>query len=85
MRAEIQHVTITPFEEYAVVVHIHDGEECQIYRVNWAYAIGQCKYGINDKGDPRRALGLALQDLGRSLELSHLHPLVLTQQTENRR
>ncbi len=69
MRADTSTIIIKPFEVFDIIVEVTDGDDYQIYRVQWR--------NDNDNDDPRRALGKALQELGRSLELSHGHKLVM--------
>ena len=71
MRADIRTVIIEPFEVFDVIVEIADGDDYQIYRVQWRYTESEAYCRDSDGGDPRRALGKALQELGRSLEMSH--------------
>lgn len=76
MRADIRMVTMDPWKSYEIVVEITDGDESQIYRREWSYADGEGRYGVDDEGDPRRAMGQALEELGCSLQNGHGHPLV---------
>ncbi len=65
-----------PYKEYAIIVEIADGDESQIYRRDWSIADSDYRHCIDDNGDPRRAMGEALEELGRSLQLGYTHPLV---------
>ncbi len=75
MIATIRQVIIEPYKEYDIVVEVADGEEYQIYRCHWELGYSRSILGIDDKGDPRRAMGQALEELGRSLQLGHGHKL----------
>jgi hypothetical protein len=78
MRADIRQIAVEPFQVYDIIVEVTDGDDYQIYRQQWRYVEGgTILTGEGDGGDPRRAIGKALQELGRSLELSHGHKLVV--------
>lgn len=79
MRADIRTVIIEPWEVFDVIVEVTEGDVSQVYRVQWRYTESEAycsKFTECDGGDPRRALGKALQELGRSLEISHGYELV---------
>jgi len=76
MLASLKQIMVEPFKEYAIIVEVRSRSKYQIYRVGWSCSDGQSLFAENDHGDPRRTLGRALQDLGRSLEISHGHPLI---------
>lgn len=67
---------LEPYTKYAILVEITEGDDSQRYRVEWQYGESEYRHGIDDEGDPRRAMGKALEELGRSLQLGHGHPLV---------
>jgi hypothetical protein len=76
MIALITQIVLEPYAGYAIIVEVADGNESQTYRRDYRLGTSQAKYGIDDKGDPRRALGQALEELGRSLQNGHGYPLV---------
>ena len=76
MIASIRQIIMEPFQRFSIVVEVADGDRSQIYRHDWSYAEGLSRIGINDEGDPRRAMGKALEELGRSLQNGHGHDLV---------
>ena len=76
MIASIHMSVREPYKEYVIIVEVADGDESQIYRRDWSIAEIRARHGIDDKGDPRRAMGQALEELGRSLQNGHSFPLV---------
>lgn len=78
MIAKLHQVTIEPFQAYDIIVEVTDGARSQLWRVPWHYRNGGNRFTEDDGGDPREAMGKALEELGRSLQLSHGQPLVET-------
>ena len=76
MIATLRQVTVEPYQEYNIVVEVADGDRSQIYRCTWELGYSRSILGIDDKGDQRRAMGEALEELGRSLQAGHGHDLV---------
>lgn len=76
MIATIRQIVKEPYKDYIILVEVAHGDESQIYRREWSYADSLSRLGIDDKGDPRRAMGKALEELGRSLQNGHSFPLV---------
>ena len=77
MIALINQIVLEPFKSFSIIVEVADGDESQIYRRDWSYADSQARIGVDDKGDPRRSMGEALEELGRSLQNGHGHELVV--------
>ena len=77
MFATVKHIGMDPYVGYAIIVEVRDGDEIQIYRRDYRLGVSEYRHGIDDKGDPRRALGEALEELGRALQAGHGHPLVV--------
>lgn len=76
MIASIRQIITEPWVAYAIVVEVADGDRSQIYRCDYRLGVSEYRHGIDDEGDPRRAMGKALEELGRSLQLGYTHPLV---------
>ena len=76
MIAHVRMTTTDPWKKYAIIIEIVDGDRTQIYRHDWSYADSQYRHGIDDEGDPRRPMGKALEELGRSLQAGHGHDLI---------